>query len=334
MELPPGKLKRKLAGGKGVLDELLRELRTDAFNGFVRTSVYRGDAPADGVLVFQNGREILAGHRGPEPRNGSGAVPEIARDSLSDNGVIEVHSYDYKTSHISVPQLAETFPEARLPEVPDYASILAKVDREEAARREAHRREQEERRRKERELSEREEELFRRKWAIEQEHARSREQMKQLEAMKDELLRLRETSATVLQQFAESRERDGTLAAEQRAAIAEIERQRGEVEQRRLALEAREKDIAEKETTVAARDAALAAREEELRRLQETLASERSHLGDLSQNLASEAQKLASNRKAFDARVVEALRREAQVEASERKLAQWEEALKLREERV
>ncbi|HYS71910.1 MAG TPA: hypothetical protein VEM95_05765, partial [Thermoplasmata archaeon] len=62
MELPPGKLERNLPGGRGVLAGLLKDLRNGDFNGMIHTSVYRGEDPADGILLFRNGKEILAGH--------------------------------------------------------------------------------------------------------------------------------------------------------------------------------------------------------------------------------------------------------------------------------
>ena len=62
MELAPGKLEKNLPGGKGVLAALLKEFRNCEFNGMIHTSVYRGDDAADGILLFRNGKEIVAGH--------------------------------------------------------------------------------------------------------------------------------------------------------------------------------------------------------------------------------------------------------------------------------
>src|SRR2546427_3630482 len=167
MDLPPGKLERNLPGGKGVLAGLLDELRDGAFNGMIHTSVYRGDDAADGILLFRNGKEILAGHlMGEGATNGPGAVREIARDSLSDNCIVEVRSYDYKTSHINIPQLADSFPEAKLDEVPTYGPMLAELEGEEDDRRKARQREQQEARKREQELLTREKELFQKKWVL------------------------------------------------------------------------------------------------------------------------------------------------------------------------
>src|SRR3972149_2546335 len=130
MELPPGKLERKLVGGKGVLEELLRELRGGKFNGRVHTTVYRGEDQADGILLLQNGKEVIAGHLvGEIAITGRDAVREIARDSLSDNCVVEVRSYDHKTSHVNIPQLAGTFPEAKLDRTPGHGPASAPAAR-------------------------------------------------------------------------------------------------------------------------------------------------------------------------------------------------------------
>ena len=206
MDLPPGKLEKNLPGGKGVLAALVDEAHDGAFNGMIHTSVYRGDDPADGVLLLRNGREILAGHLlGETATNGPDALREIARDSLHDNCVVEVRSYDYKTSHINIPQLADSFPEAKVDVAPDYGAMLAALEDEEDERRRARAKEQHESRKREQDLLAREKDLFQKKWELEKDHARTEEQAKELADLRAELARFREQSATILQQFAERR---------------------------------------------------------------------------------------------------------------------------------
>jgi len=80
MELAPGKLEKNLPGGKGVLAALLKEFRNCEFNGMIHTSVYRGDDAADGILLFRNGKEIVAGHlAGRNATNGARRASHAAR---------------------------------------------------------------------------------------------------------------------------------------------------------------------------------------------------------------------------------------------------------------
>ncbi len=187
MELPPGKLERRLPGGLGVLADVIRDLHKGKFTGAIRSSVYRGEDEANGALVFRRGREVLAGHHGSGETYGLDAVREIVRDSLSDNCILEVRTYDHGSSHVRVPQLVDTFPEARLDSVPDYDTIVPRAEQEERKRREAHAREQREAHRQERDLLAREETIYRKKWALEKEYERSREQQEELRAMREEL---------------------------------------------------------------------------------------------------------------------------------------------------
>ena len=63
MEVPPGRAERISDGGPEAIRALLKELRAMKFNGLLKTSVYRGDTPSQGVLVLRGGDGVLAEHR-------------------------------------------------------------------------------------------------------------------------------------------------------------------------------------------------------------------------------------------------------------------------------
>jgi hypothetical protein len=85
MEVPPGRVERVSDGGPEAVRTVLADLRSARFNGLLKTSVFRGDVPAQGVLVFRDGDGVLAEHRSMEDLEGSPAVPEILRDAASGN---------------------------------------------------------------------------------------------------------------------------------------------------------------------------------------------------------------------------------------------------------
>src|SRR5574340_920300 len=100
MEVPPGRVERIADGGTEAIRTILAELRASKFNGILRTSVFRGDVPSQGLLVFRNGDGVLAQHRSAEDVEGGVAVPEILRDASSDRAQIEVRTYDDGPSSI------------------------------------------------------------------------------------------------------------------------------------------------------------------------------------------------------------------------------------------
>src|SRR2546427_11390232 len=87
MEVPPGRVERIADGGPEVIRSILAELRAMKFNGVLKTSVFRGDTPSQGVLVLRRGDGVLAEHRsavdvaGPAglPRDPQGGARAAAR---------------------------------------------------------------------------------------------------------------------------------------------------------------------------------------------------------------------------------------------------------------
>src|SRR5437879_10758631 len=80
MEVPPGRVERIADGGPEVIRSILAELRAMKFNGVLKTSVFRGDTPSQGVLVLRRGDGVLAEHRSAVAVAGHEALPEIVKD--------------------------------------------------------------------------------------------------------------------------------------------------------------------------------------------------------------------------------------------------------------
>src|SRR6267143_1960269 len=112
MEVPPGRAERISDGGPEAIRALLKELRAMKFNGLLKTSVYRGDTPSQGVLVLRGGDGVLAEHRSKVDVAGPDAVSEIVKDAASERAQLEVRTYDYGHSAISIDQLQRSYPEA------------------------------------------------------------------------------------------------------------------------------------------------------------------------------------------------------------------------------
>src|SRR5437016_14593249 len=101
MEVPPGRVERISDGGEEAIRAILAELRAMKFNGLLKTSVFRGDTPSQGVLVLRGGDGVLAEHRSKVDIAGPTAVPEILKDASSERAQLEVRTYDYGHSAIS-----------------------------------------------------------------------------------------------------------------------------------------------------------------------------------------------------------------------------------------
>src|SRR5881398_1373993 len=104
MEVPPGRVEQISDGGPEAIRELLAELRAMKFNGLLKTSVVRGETPAEGVLVLRGGDGVLAEHRSEVEVTGADAVLEILKDAASEKSKLEVRTYDYRHSRISIDQ--------------------------------------------------------------------------------------------------------------------------------------------------------------------------------------------------------------------------------------
>src|SRR5207245_2891323 len=173
MEVPPGRVERIADGGPEAIRSILAELRAMKFNGVLKTSVFRGDTPSQGVLVLRRGDGVLAEHRSDVDVAGHDALPEILKDAASARAQLEVRTYDYGHSSISIDHLQRSYPEAAVEGIGDPDAVLEQAIAQEAREREAYEKELDARRDQERTLVEREEELYRRKWELERAYQRS-----------------------------------------------------------------------------------------------------------------------------------------------------------------
>src|SRR3989441_1217160 len=119
MEVPPGRVERIADGGPEVIRSILAELRAMKFNGVLKTSVFRGDTPSQGVLVLRRGDGVLAEHRSEVDVAGHDALPEILEDAASARAQLEVRTYDYGHSSISIDHLQRSYPEAAVEGIGD-----------------------------------------------------------------------------------------------------------------------------------------------------------------------------------------------------------------------
>src|SRR5213594_2736286 len=119
MEVPPGRVERIADGGPEAIRSILAELRAMKFNGVLKTSVFRGDTPSQGVLVLRRGDGVLAEHRSAVDVAGHEALPEILKDAASARAQLEVRTYDYGHSSISIDHLQRSYPEAAVEGIGD-----------------------------------------------------------------------------------------------------------------------------------------------------------------------------------------------------------------------
>src|SRR5437870_12156839 len=172
MEVPPGRVERIADGGPEAIRAILAELRAMKFNGLLKASVCRGGSPSQGVLVLRGGDGVLAEHRSKVDVSGQAALQEILKDAASAQAQLEIRTYDYGHSSISIDHLQRSNPDAAVKGIGDPDAVLDQAIAQEAREREAYEKELGARRDQERTLVEREEELYRRKWELEQEHQR------------------------------------------------------------------------------------------------------------------------------------------------------------------
>src|SRR5256884_2211992 len=314
MEVPPGRVERIADGGPEAIRAMIADLRAMKFNGLLKTSVFRGDTPSQGVLVLRGGDGVLAEHRSKVDVAGAPAVPEILKDAASERAQLEVRTYDYGHSAISIDQLQRSYPEAAVKGLGDADQVLSKVLIQEAAERDAYLRDLEARREQEERLVDREEALYKRKWELEQEYQRSGVRQKELESLRAELQAVKEASGMIMRRLEERRTAEDVeiqsqrkvLTMESERARAELEVQRRNLTERTAKAEDPARDFAAPATSPARRGARISAREESLER-------ERRQMNDLYASLQGETEKISDAREVFDTRLADAERREREL---------------------
>src|SRR2546427_4575925 len=102
MEVPPGRVERIADGGPEAIRSILAELRAMKFNGVLKTSVFRGDTPSQGVLVLRRGDGVLAEHRSAVAVAGPQAPPDTPKDAASAPAPPPVVTADYGHSPLSI----------------------------------------------------------------------------------------------------------------------------------------------------------------------------------------------------------------------------------------
>src|SRR6266571_3389396 len=255
-------------------------------------------------------------------------LPEILKDAASARAQLEVRTYDYGHSSISIDHLQRSYPEAAVEGIGDPDEVLDQAIAQEARERETYEKELEARRDQERTLVEREEELYRRKWELEQEYQRSATRQRELDSLRAELQTVKEASGLILSRLEERRtsqdveveSRKKVLAMEAEKAKSELEGQRRSLSERQAKLGGLEREFASKEATYRDRETSLDARAASLER-------ERKQMNDLYANLQAEAEKISEDRKESFPRSMAGLEaREAELAEKSAKLAKQAEA--------
>src|SRR2546430_4946888 len=304
MEVPPGRVERISDGGEEAIRAILAELRAMKFNGLLKTSVFRGDIPSQGVLVLRGGDGVLAEHRSKVDIAGPTAVPEILKDAPSERAQLEVRTYDYGPSAISNDPLQRSYPEAAVKGLGNADEVLSKVLIQEAAERDAYLRDLDARREQEQQLVDREEELYKRKWELEQEYQRSGVRQKELESLRAELQAVKEASGMIMRRLEERRGAEDVEIQSQRKVLSmESEKARAELEIQRRSLAERVAKAANLEREYATREAAFDDREASIAAREETLQRVRRQMKDMYLSLQAETEKNSGRREVIETRL-------------------------------
>jgi hypothetical protein len=311
MELPPGKTVESLFGGRDVLVNLLDSLNQHNLTGFVRTSLFRDDVRFEGMMVFHKGSAVMADHKSDSHLLGVDSIKEILRDSLDEDCVLEVHSYDYKSSMISVPHLAGNYPDAAVSDLPNMVSLLTEVESEERRRREEHLRELEEREVRADKATADLEVLQSQKIRFEQEQRKYQQQEGELRQLREEMQTVKDKSLELMRQISVQREKEQALSeAEKKLEQIKLSKEREELKDFGLRLQAKEKELLGKERELSGKETALAAIEEQRENEKQVINRERTELNNIWKELSNETGRISEARKLFEKRAEEAIHRE------------------------
>src|SRR2546425_727123 len=208
-------------------------------------------------------------------------------------------------------------------------ALLTRVAAEEVAEREASTRDLDVRRDQEKSLIEREEELYRRKWELEQESQRSGLRQRELDALRSELAAVKEASALIMQRL-EARNASESVEVESQKKLLAMDssKVKAELEAQRKGLADRESRAGSIERELAVREAALHDREAALDSRDGSFDRERKQANELYRSLQEETGKITEARKLFDGRLAEAEQRERELNLREQSSREWEGKLR------
>src|SRR2546429_265041 len=281
MEVPPGRVERIADGGPEAIRAMIADVRAMKFNGHVETWVFRGDTASQGVLVLRGGDGVLAEHRSKVDVAGAPAVPEILKDAASDRAQLEVRTYDYGHSAISIDQLQRSYPEAAVKGLGDADQVLSKVLIQEAAERDAYLRDLEARREQEQSLVERvakaanlEREYATREAAFDDREASIAAREESLERERRQMNDLYASLQGETEKISDAREVFDTRLADAERRERELilrEQSSGELEGR---LRQRDSSVVEREKTMAEREKAVGSLSKDFERREGQIASE------------------------------------------------------------
>ncbi len=201
VKLPSGRLVRTLFGGEGALKTAVGYLETGTIDGLVKSSFSRDGGPSIGYLVTRKGKAYLAIHESDRELYGEEALYEVARDSMHDDCIIEVRSYSYKSSSVSVNHLGETNPDALFGHEPDTGTVLEIVADEEKERIESERKELAEKRMRDDALRHADKDLRVRSEDLDEARLEALTRIEDFERMKNELDSVRMGSVALLKQL-------------------------------------------------------------------------------------------------------------------------------------
>src|SRR5437867_1630495 len=345
MEVPPGRVERIADGGPEAIRSILAELRAMKFNGVLKTSVFRGDTPSQGVLVLRRGDGVLAEHRSAVDVAGHEALPEILKDAASARAQLEVRTYDYGHSSISIDHLQRSYPEAAVAglgerrasrdvEVESQKKVLAMESEKARADLEAQRRSLSERQAKlgglEREFASKEATYRDRETSLDARAAsleRERKQMHDLYGnLQGEAEKISEARKVFDDRLREAERREKLLAGQEQAIRERELKLRdhiGAVSQREQALDEREKSLPRRTADLEAREAELSEKSTKIAKQAEAFETQDTTLDDQREELeqaTKRMQKLAKDLASKDRKVSEEEReaRERQIDVRRR----------------
>src|SRR5207245_566629 len=332
MEVPPGEVERIADGGPEAIRSILAELRAMKFNGLLKTSVFRGDTPSQGILVLRGGDGVLAEHRSQVDVSGQAALQEILKDAASAQAQLEIRTYDYGHSSISIDHLQRSNPDAAVKGIGDADEVLARAAALEAEEQGGERKHLEAHQDQEHELIGHEEELYRRKWELEQEYQRSAKRERALESLRTELQAVKEASTMIMARLEERRtSQDVEVESQKRLLAIELEKARAELDGQRRGFSEREARIADSEREFRAREASSQERDASLDTCESSLDRDRQPRTALDASLDGRREELTRATKRMQSLTKDLATKDRQIGAAEREARERQVDLRRRQ---
>ncbi len=108
---------------------MLKQVEEEKIDGFIKLHLSKDDKITSGKLIFKKGKPVASYYHGKEEENGEGSITSFIKDALDSEAILELHSYSYGSSSISIDHVVSNLEEYEVDADTDLDFKIKRVKR-------------------------------------------------------------------------------------------------------------------------------------------------------------------------------------------------------------